>query len=102
MLDHAFARIPGKPKPTRDDILDAMSDNVVEHINLVKGAGPGRVAKFWQVYAAISKEDRDERYPRKAYARVFEGYGRYAHHLVVQYWLAYFFDDWANVAECTE
>jgi len=101
-LECAFARIPGRPKrpePRRPEILDAMSSNDVDRIHILKGAGPGDVAKFWRAYAAISQQERDERYPRKAYARIVLGSGRYAGYLVVQYWLAYFFDDWANVHE---
>lgn len=99
VLDNAFVPIAGKPRPSRADILDAMSNNKVEHIDLVRGAGPGSVDKFWQVYAAISEQEREQRYPRKAYARIVHGSGRYAEHLIIQYWLAYFFDDWANVHE---
>jgi len=84
-------------KMSRSDILDAMSNNVVDHIDLVPNAPPSNVDKFWKVYASI--QNKDLRYPRKAYARIVSGSRRYAEHLVVQYWLAYFFDDWANVHE---
>jgi len=99
VLDNTFVRISAKPKPSRSDILDVMSNNAVDHIDLIRGASPGDVDKYWEVYAAISKEEREKRYPRKAYARVVHGSGRYAEHLLIQYWLAYFFDDWANVHE---
>jgi hypothetical protein len=99
-LDHAFARrVPKHPELRRSEILDAMSSNDVDLIDILKDAGPGDVAKFWRTYAAIPQQERDERYPRKAYARIVLGFGRYAGYLVIQYWLAYFFDDWANVHE---
>ena len=94
-----FRRMFQKIKMSASDILDAMSNNDVDRIDILKDAGPGDVAKFWGAYAAISQQEKDERYPRKAYARIVLGSGRYAGYLVVQYWLAYFFDDWANVHE---
>ena len=98
-LDKAFVHLPGKPEPSRSDILDAMSNNVVNKIDLIKDASAGDVDKFWEEYAAISENERNNNYPRKAYARVFQGSGLYTNFFVIQYWLAFFFDDWANTHE---
>lgn len=100
VLDNAFLPTSGKQKPSRSEILNAMNnDKKLKQIDVVRDAGPGSVDKFWEAYALISEQDREEQYPRKAYARVVQGSGLYEGYLVIQYWLAYFFDDWANVHE---
>lgn len=98
ILDHA--RLPGvKEKPTREQILEAMSENKVEYIDLIDSHGPKDVDKFWRVYAEVKKKDNNPEYQRKAYARVVKGSGRFTDYISIQYWLPYFFDDWANVHE---
>ena len=99
VLDKTFMRIPGKTKPSRSDILDVMSNNEVGKIDIVQDAGPGDVNKFWEEYASICEQEKEEKYPRKAYARVLQGSGLYAEYVIAQYWLAFFFDDWANTHE---
>ena len=84
-------------KVSHSELLEKISDNEVSHIDLVPGVKPSNVAGFWQIYAAI--QDKDIKYPRKAYARIICGSRRYEDYLIIQYWLAYFFDDWANVHE---
>jgi len=88
-----------KEKPTREQMLEAMSENKVDHIDLIDSHGPKDVDKFWRVYAEIKKKDGNPEYQRKAYARVFKGSGRFRDYISIQYWLAYFFNDWASVHE---
>ncbi len=98
VLDHA--RLAGiKEKPTREQVLEAVSENEVDYIDLIDSHGPKDVDKFWRVYAEIKKKDSNPEYQRKAYARVVKGSGRFKDYISIQYWLAYFFDDWANVHE---
>jgi hypothetical protein len=85
------------PKPARAAVLETMSNNEVGYIDILPGARPSQMDKFWDAYANI--KNRDEEYPRKAYARIVPGTRRYADFVIIQYWLAYFFDDWANVHE---
>jgi hypothetical protein len=108
-LDHAYSpkllrrvrdqvrALLRRPEPPRVKILKAMSNNEVKYIDILPGARPSQMDKFWDFYANI--EDRDKRYPRKAYVRIVPGTRRYARYVIIQYWLAYFFDDWANVHE---
>lgn len=84
-------------KISQSDLLNAMSDNTVRNIDLAPGVKPSNVDGFWQTYAAIP--DKDTKYPRKAYVRIIPGSRRYSSYLIIQYWFAYFFDDWANVHE---
>jgi len=98
VLDHAC--LPGrKERLSREEVLDAMSENVVGHIDLIDKRGPKEVDKFWRVYAECKKKDSNPEYQRKAYAWVVKGSGRFKDYASIQYWLAYFFDDWANVHE---
>jgi len=98
ILDNA--RLPGKKeRPSREQLLDAMSENKVNYIDLVDKHGPKDVDKFWRVYAEIHNKDSNPEYQKKAYARIVEGTGRFKDYISIQYWLAYFFDDWANVHE---
>ena len=50
-------------------------------------------------YAGIRDKDSNPEYRRKTYARIVIGTGRFEGYVSVQYWFAYFFDDWANVHE---
>jgi hypothetical protein len=98
VLDNAC--LPGrKERPSREQLLDAMSENSVNHIDLIDEKGPKDVDKFWRVYAEIEGKDSNPEYQRKAYAHVVRGTGRFEDYICIQYWLAYFFDDWANVHE---
>ena len=100
VLDNAY--LPGKSrKPTRNQLLKAMSDkaNKLDYIHLIDEGGPKDVDKFWRVYADIKDKDSNPKYHRKAYARIVRGSGQLEEYISIQYWLAYFFDDWANVHE---
>ena len=98
VLDNAC--LPGrKGRLSREQVLDAMSENSVDYIDLIDRGGPKDVDKFWRVYAEIHNKDSNSEYHRKAYARVVKGSGRFKDYISIQYWLAYFFDDWANVHE---
>jgi hypothetical protein len=98
VLDNA--RLPGmKEKSTREQLLEAMSENTIDYIDLIDSHGPKDVAKFWYVYADNKNKDSNPMYQRKAYAWVVQGSGRYEDYIFIQYWLPYFFDDWANIHE---
>jgi len=84
---------------TQKQMLDAMSENKIDHIDLIDRGGPKEVNKFWQTYSSIQNKDGNPDYQRKAYVRVVRGSGRFKNFISIQYWLAYFFDDWANVHE---
>jgi len=88
-----------KEKPTREQLLEAMSENKIDYIDLIDSHGPKDVDKFWRVYAEATEKDSNPEYQRKAYARVIREAGRFKDYISIQYWLAYFFDDWANVHE---
>jgi len=61
VLDHA--RLPGmNEKPTREQMLEAMSENKVDYIDLIDSHGPKDVDKFWRVYAEIKKKDSNPEY----------------------------------------
>lgn len=104
ILDHVWLR-DRKGKPSREDVMDVMSKNKVKYIDLIDGKGPKHVNKFWKVYASISNKDHilDEEneplYGRKVYARVIRGTRWFENYISIQYWMAFFFDDWANVHE---
>jgi hypothetical protein len=83
----------------REELLDAMSENRVKYIDLIDERGPKQVDKFWSVYSEIRNKDDNPEYRRKAYARMVRGSERFGNFISIQYWLAYFFDDWANVHE---
>jgi len=88
-----------KERPSREQVLEAMSDNKVNYIDLIDDRGPKHVDKFWRVYAEMKDKDNNPEYQRKLYAHVVKGSGRFKGYICIQYWLAYFFDDWANVHE---
>ncbi len=88
-----------KEKPSRESLLDAMSKNVIKHIDLLDERGPKDVDKFWDAYAGIRDKNSNPEYQRKTYARVVRGSAMFQDYISIQYWLAYFFDDWANVHE---
>lgn len=101
------ARLPGsREKPSREQrgkLLDAMSETdenrLIDHIDLIDRGGPREVDKFWREYAGIANKDGNPEYRRKAYARVVRGCQQSQDYISIQYWMAYFFDDWANVHE---
>lgn len=66
-----------RKKPSREQLLDAMSKNKCKHIDLIDERGPKDVNKFWSTYARIKNKDDNPEYRRKAYARIVRGSGRY-------------------------
>lgn len=98
VLDHVHLR-GRNGRPSREQVLDAMSRNDVEHVDLIDRGGPQEVDKFWEVYASVADKDNHPEYRRKAYARVVRGNRWFEDYTSIQYWMAYFFDDWANVHE---
>lgn len=98
ILDHA--RLPDtKGESSREQVLEAMGNNEVDYVDLIDKMGPKDVDKFWRVYAQIKNKDKNPEYHRKAYARIVQGHQRFESYILIQYWLPYFFDDWANVHE---
>lgn len=98
ILDNA--RLPSmKGKPSREQLLEAMGENNIDYIDLIDRSGPKDVDKFWRVYSEIKNKDDNPDYQRKAYARIIRGSRQFKDYISIQYWLAYFFDDWANVHE---
>ena len=86
-----------RERHTKKELLDEMAENKIDHIDLIDEKGPKDVDRFWRFYAKI--ENKDDKYPRKAYTRVIEGSSKFKDYISIQYWMAYFFDDWANVHE---
>ena len=86
-------------KTSREQLLCSMSENNIQYIDLIDEHGPKDVDKFWRVYASIPNKDNNPDYHRKTYARVIRGSGRFENYISIQYWLAYFFNDFANVHE---
>lgn len=107
ILDHA--RLPGRQGRRgkkgrtllehRDELLEKMSRNKVKYIDLIDRRGPQEVNKFWRVYAGVHNKDDNPEYHRKSYAHIVRGSKWFKDYICIQYWLAYFFDDWANVHE---
>jgi hypothetical protein len=86
-------------KTSCEQLLSAMSENRIKYIDLIDEHSPKDVDKFWRVYADIPNKNNNPDYHRKAYARVIRGSGRFEKYISIQYWLAYFFNDFANVHE---
>ena len=83
----------------REEVLKVMSENSVDHIDLIDLGGPKEVDRFWREYAGVRDKDNNPEYRRKVYARVVRGDYWLKDYISIQYWMAYFFDDWANVHE---
>lgn len=96
-----YIGVRGKRLPT-EKLIDEMAENKIDHIDLIDEKGPKDVDKFWRFYVKTAKakdKDGSDKYPRKAYARVIKGSSKFKDYISIQYWMAYFFDDWANVHE---
>lgn len=72
-----------------EDMLKLMEANRRSRIDIVVGAGPNDRDAFWNRYAA-NKEKHD----RHCYANVVRSRGRYKGLLAIEYWYAYFYNDW--------
>jgi len=100
VLDHCSlhdARIREQEKRERwQTILDAMErEGYKRHINLLGNVPSADRGEFWRCYGGIPKQD----YPRRCYARVVRGTGARQNRIVVQYWYAYFYNDFWNTHE---
>ena len=103
ILDNVYLK-KWKGIAPREEVLKAMDENSIKYINLIDKGGPKRVDKYWKYYAQILDKDATDsngkkEYGRKAYARVMKGDKWFEDYISIQYWMAYFFDDWANVHE---
>ena len=77
ILDNVYLK-KWKGIAPRKEVLKAMGENSIEHINLIDKGGPKRVDKYWKHYAQIPDKDAMDKdskkeYGRKAYARVMKG-----------------------------
>jgi hypothetical protein len=72
-----------------EDMLKLMEANRRSRIDIVVGAGPNDKDAFWNRYAA-----NKDKYDRRCYANVVRGRGRYKGLLALEYWYAYFYNDW--------
>ena len=52
VLDHIYLR-GGPERPSREQILDVLSENSVDHIDIIDQGGPKDVDKFWRVYCVL-------------------------------------------------
>lgn len=79
-------------------MLDKMEGERYENdLDLLPGVPPDDRDAFWKAYAAVPKGQ--EEYRRTCYARVVKGRGPDRDRLVVQYWYAYFYNDFWNTHE---
>jgi len=98
VLDHVWLKKSGGPA-SREEVLRVMTENNVEHVDLIDAGGPEDVDRSWSEYASVRDKDNNPEYRRKAYARVVRGDHWFKDYISIQYWMAFFFDDWANVHE---
>ena len=66
-------------------------------LDLVPGVASDDRDGFWEAYASISKDG--EEFQRNCYARTVEGRGINSDRILVQYWYAYFYNDFWNTHE---
>ena len=66
-------------------------------LDLLPGVALDDRASFWKSYAVISKDE--EHYQRACYARVVTGSGINSDRILLQYWYAYFYNDFWNTHE---
>ncbi len=88
----------GKRTYTSEDMLKLMQKGQYKKdLKLLPGVGQLNREGFWLGYAAILKSGKS--YPKTCYARVVHGEGINVGRLVVQYWYAYFYNDFWNSHE---
>lgn len=98
MVLHGRVQLPGLGTTSWETMLDKMERGGYEsRMDLLPGVRPDEKEEFWKVYAAIDKSRAE--FQRRCYARVVPGTGPNEHRLVVQYWYAYFYNDFWNTHE---
>ncbi len=94
---HRFRPWKGKTS-NWSKMLDRMEKKgYKKHLDLLPGVKLDDRETFWKVYGAISKNQ--EHYQRVCYARVVKGAGINSNRILVQYWYAYFYNDFWNTHE---
>ncbi len=83
---------------TWDKMLDKMEKaHYSKHLDLLPGVGLDKREEFWKAYGAIPKDK--EHYKHACYARVVQGRGINSDRFLLQYWYAYFYNDFWNTHE---
>jgi len=76
--------------------LDVMEkEEYRRDINILDDVSSSDTDEFWRRYGDIRKQD----YPRRCYARLVKGTRVRQNRVVVQYWYAYFYNDFWNTHE---
>lgn len=95
-IDHILdnIRVPKRiankgPEVIHEHVLADMSEKKLKYINLLDRGSPKNRDKYWDRYREIK-----DGYPRTAYVNIVKGSGRYEDFISIQYWMAYFFNDW--------
>ncbi len=95
VLDNAGLYKQGKCRDWKE-MLDKMEENdYEEHIKVVPELNLDDRDGFWKRYHEIKKD----KYQETCYARVVTGQGIYTDQVLVQYWYAYFYNDFWNAHE---
>jgi hypothetical protein len=78
-----------------------MEPSKAKRLFLVYGGvgAPADRDKHREAYIAMNKPGQDDVYPRTLYAHVTRGKGELSHCIAIQYWMAYFYNDWENTHE---
>ncbi len=96
---HARIRLWGNGKSSWRRMLDRMEGKRYRrNIDVLPGVQSDDRDRFWDEYAAIIQVG-DEHHRRACYARVVPGSGVNEDRLLVQYWYAYFYNDFWNAHE---
>ena len=102
VLDHStlhggFPWRTGKPTGWQEMLEKMKRSKYKRDIDVLPGVDLDEREKFWEAYASIPKNE--EHYQRLCYARVVEGRERNADRVLIQYWYAYFYNDFSNLHE---
>jgi hypothetical protein len=96
-LDRQFRFGPCPPRTWQETLADMERDEYERDLDLLPGVPPTDRDTFWKVYAEIPKNRAD--FQRICYARVLMGRGISRERFMVQYWYAYFYNDFWNTHE---
>lgn len=98
---HARFRFWGSGKTsTWRRMLDRMqAKKYRKNLDLLPGVKADDRDKFWEEYARIVQNDENGDYKHACYARIVPGAGSNDDRLIVQYWYAYFYNDFWNAHE---